>query len=654
MSLKPMTKSAVFTFSAAIVVAVVVYFLLPQPAMQGKGDATELLVASEQPALPHEAIAERNRGLLGMDECETPAASPLLMSVQMDQAIDDYLQLLVESGRSELEISLVRDLATITGVREQTPPGFDALGSRPSTREGAERRWTTPPSAGRLLTGLERQSLAEAFEKDGVSGVLSMAGGDPARLHARWGDETLLGHLIGRDSSQFGRLSHSELSELSLGVHELAAAVAHSSAADFRTLLSAASVSSSDVGELARIAALEGRPETLRELVHFGADLAQGGRSILDDLAATLRSGTSGRKAQYLDVVEQLVAAGDRPYLPSSVAMIDFRLPEAEVLTLHESTVTAAGSAPVQEAASGFVALLQDWSNRVDAAAAKAETCAARPRLASSAQSPSQSAGIVQRLNYQRELAKGVEQSAGHREAGRLFSGLEDALKASLESGELEPWRLETAENMVDLAYSGQWRQAVAAAEELQAFYPTLLEIALSQGAPAGVIAELVGQTGRLPDDAVMTVVSRSLNLKAWSGADEMMRYLADTAGLDLHYVDPTGHNAVTRAAEYFYDIPNLDQVNGDAFRVVKYLVDQSVTVKPTTQGLDALDRVLLKVVKTPETLGAGIGFLRYLVDRGAPVESSHRQLAGMLRTRDPASYTQLVDAVPELRASNI
>ena len=189
---------------------------------------------------------------------------------------------------------------------------------------------------------LERQSFVEAFDRNGVRGVLAVANGDLAPLHARWGDTTLLGHLIGRDGTRFGRLSHAGLTELSLGVHELVAVIeAPSSAVEFRRLLEAASVSDSQVNELARAAALHGRLHILRQSIDLGADPARDG-SILDDLAARLRPAPPDSTADYAEVVRLLVAAGDRPYLPGSLAVIQFRLPDVEPVTLAD------GSGPLQ------------------------------------------------------------------------------------------------------------------------------------------------------------------------------------------------------------------------------------------------------------------------------------------------------------------
>lgn len=45
----------------------------------------------------------------------------------------------------------------------------------------------------------------------------------------------------------------------------------------------------------------------------------------------------------------------------------------------------------------------------------------------------------------------------------------------------------------------------------------------------------------------------------------------------------------------------------------------------------------------------AGVGFARFLIEHGAPVEASHLELAGQLLAKDEEAYRRLVYAVPEL-----
>ena len=198
------------------------------------------------------------------------------------------------------------------------------------------------------------------------------------------------------------------------------------------------------------------------------------------------------------------------------------------------------------------------------------------------------------------------------------------------------------------LGSAGRWGEAKAVAEKFQLGYEHLLYRALSEGAPSDVIVELVESNGTLPDDAITTIASKSLNLKGWSGAAELARTLVQTHGLDVHFVDQQGRNALTIAAEYFYDIPGWD-ANRDSFELIEFLLDQSVTTKPDARSLDALDRILLAILDRPETVRAGIELLRYLIGRGAPVELSHRQVAQIISVSNAQAHARLIEAVPEL-----
>lgn len=144
-------------------------------------------------------------------------------------------------------------------------------------------------------------------------------------------------------------------------------------------------------------------------------------------------------------------------------------------------------------------------------------------------------------------------------------------------------------------------------------------------------------------------IAFHSRNLVGWSGAVELAETLVQTHGLDVHYVDVDGHNALTIAAEYFYDIPSWE-ADEDSLELIDFLLAHSVTTKPTAGGLDALDRVLLGILNAPrQKVDAGIEFLRHLIDRGAPVELSHREVAQMISVSDMDAHARLIEAVPEL-----
>lgn len=643
---RPLTLAAV----ALVVGGIALYAMLGGSAAK-PGEHVEATGASEEPEWTVAAVKGLDAGraeLAQADECDTLVASRWLVARQMENAVDDYIESLSESGRSDLEVALVRDLATTAGVSREVN-GIDVSRTRPSSRGSlgfgrSSARWLAPG---------EEHAFSEAFDQDGVRGILILHRADATALRARWGTTTLLGRLIRRGPERFQRLSGAELAELPIGTHELVAAIeADLPISDFEAFLEAASVSDDQFDELARTAALQGRAGIFRRMTDLGADPGRRG-SILDDLAVRLWSAPSARVGDYADVANLLIAGGARPHLPSSLAVIESRLPEANPLTLHSSTLALAQDPTLRTEATRFAELLLDWSKRVDSAEAIERRCSDRSRLESRRAPRSSSLGIAQRLNHQRNLSRRFEGSAEYKEAADLLAGLEDKLTAAIASGDLERWRLDAADRLSDLAHAGRWHEAIAAADELQDTYGVLLDIALSRGAPVDVIGELIDRSGEeMPADAIMTLVSGSLVLKSWSGADEIVAALAGSRGLNLHYVDPEGHNAVTFASEYFYDLSNLRQVNDDAFRLVQYLVGESVTMKPNPRGLDALDRVLLKVLETPQTLGPGVSLLRYLIDHGGAFEHSHRQIADMISNRDPGAYARLIDAFPELRSA--
>ena len=83
-------------------------------------------------------------------------------------------------------------------------------------------------------------------------------------------------------------------------------------------------------------------------------------------------------------------------------------------------------------------------------------------------------------------------------------------------------------------------------------------------------------------------------------------------------------------------------------WQLAAYLASHSVAVKPRPFGLDPLDRILIELAAGPNVPGR-IRFARFLIDHGAPVESSHLELAAQLYRADERAYRRLVELVPEL-----
>lgn len=223
--------------------------------------------------------------------------------------------------------------------------------------------------------------------------------------------------------------------------------------------------------------------------------------------------------------------------------------------------------------------------------------------LPRSANSPSADLGIAARLGYERVSELRRTTSPEYREAKRQLARAERVAKrvgkkAGDEASDQLDELLAGHDRMLDLGYAGRWEEATEAAAVIPRFgYEGLLGLALKQGAP----------------------------------------------------VDMDGHNALTIAAEYFYDLPSWE-ADRDSLEPIDFLLANSVTTKPTAGGLDALDRILLGILNTPrQTVGAGIDFLRHLIDRGAPVELSHREVAQMISASDTDAHARLIEAVPEL-----
>ena len=189
-------------------------------------------------------------------------------------------------------------------------------------------------------------------------------------------------------------------------------------------------------------------------------------------------------------------------------------------------------------------------------------------------------------------------------------------------------------------AIGGRWQEAIEAALDVDAvsrshLLADLLSLSLRRGAPIEVIEELIGlNDGLLPEDAVL-----GLSERHWNGAAGVARELIPH-GLDIHHVDGLGRNAFSSLARSY-------PVN---MEMAAFLAAHSVSPKPSPRGKDPLDLILSRMVRM-----AGVGrtefeFARLLVSIGAPIESSHRELAGRLAKIDPQDYRKLVSAIPQLQ----
>ena len=469
-----------------------------------------------------------------------------------------------------------------------------------------------------------------------MGGVFAAAGGDFSTLQARRGATTVLGGFIRRGIDHV----HDAMDAIvpaAFGAHELAITIEEGVALDhFKTLLDGSEM---DIGyNLARTAAINARPDILRVILDRGVDPTAPASSVLDDIALLL---PSPHQAAFSDVVAQLLGAGDRPFMPSTLAALRRWLPDAAATTLHPRAVHLLASPAIQESSTVLASLVGAWDERIDAARRVENRCAGFVAEASSA-SDRTGWSLAAKQHYEDELER--------RTNARLTANQEllDSALAQLQSPEdagLAEFA-ETMENMQALCVEGRWREAIALASDWPEAQPhaSLLDLALWKGAPLDVIVLLIERNGGLPQDAIM-----QLTRDPWPGAAGVAEELARRFGLNVAFVDGRGRNAFSNLSERFFSIPLLGGANTAAMEMAEFLADHSVSTAPSPRGLDTLDRVLLQVLDAPFTVRAATSFARFLLDIGAPVERSHRELMIMFADLDPEGYRRLVDAVPEL-----
>ena len=483
-----------------------------------------------------------------------------------------------------------------------------------------------------------RDRLLATYEARGLRGTFSYAANKPSVLQAEWGGTSLLGHFIRRDPPQLWEMLH-EVPAQAFGAHELAVAIEVGiSALDFEMLLNDSGVASdpTDAGidELARTAAVSARPDILRLLLGRGANVARAESSVLDDIALLP---PSAQNAALQDVVAQLVAAGDRPQRPSTLATFERRLPDLAVPPLHPVAARLLESPAVVELAAELEALWDELTVQVDAALDVERRCVvagAVPPASDRAQ-----LGFAARERYEDGL---VDDEAVEKEWQRLMDIFEE-MKTEPNMREMT----QAFDEMSAHADAGRWADAMAVASAWPDvdFAGFLLRDALSSGAPLQTIMDLVDLAGGLPDNAIL-----ELTRNPWPGGAAVAEALLQNYGMNVNSVGIEGRNAFGNVANRFFVMSVRGELNEPALELAKFLTAHSVPMHGTPYGLDALDRVLHKVASASFTVPAATVFARYLIDAGARVERSHLELMAAIRGSDPVVYERLVDAVPELR----
>lgn len=554
-----------------------------------------------------------------------PEGSSSLLREQRRLRIEGFLDRLGGALRREL----VADLA---GYRPQRQAVFES-GLSP----GMFWRYAPPsPPGQRRLSREEFRSLEQMRRRDGL---VELA--DASVFQSRWGVTTYAGYLIEEHGEAFHAALPMAAGAFPLGLHELAVAVrAGVAEAEFAALLAAVEVDLQTTwhngANLAKVAAIHNRPAILRALMARGVDPAAAlrwpaGRSVLDDVAARPQpEGADGTRA-LADVVRLLTAAGDRPYLPSTLATLAQWLPAASLPTLHPESEALLAS--LAGPATTVAAMDAEWTAKAATAAqlerqCQGETAAADAQYAAGFPRDS---SLAAKQRQQQALAAWAEQA-------------NEELRAQTErerGGEDQPLdavtpEIQRARDAIIMAVADdRWDDAIAVADQLGGHVPMLLLHGALADAPLGALLALLERNdGRLPRNAAEYLARRA-------DAAEIAAAL-EPYGLDLNYVDPRGRNA-------FGLLAATPLENDGAWRFAEYLASRSVPVKPSARGLDPLDLVLTRLVEYPRASGARIRFARFLIDHGAPVEPSHLELAAQLSLRSEDAHRRLLRVVPEL-----
>lgn len=182
------------------------------------------------------------------------------------------------------------------------------------------------------------------------------------------------------------------------------------------------------------------------------------------------------------------------------------------------------------------------------------------------------------------------------------------------------------------LAAQGAWQEALLVAEQLKAdkadAYEILFGLGLLHSAPWVLFESLINKGAMVPDSAIlMLTITDNIAL-----AELLFRF-----GLNLNYRDEFGYSAVANS------------VLNRAPNILRFLINQGVSVNEPTQGFDALDFALRDFsVKKKNAV-----YVEMLIKAGAKITTSHKQWVEDKFHTDLESYSYLVSYYPELASLN-
>ena len=568
-----------------------------------------------------------------LEDCVADLAKPESSSRLMAEQRKLHIERFLEGQGSPLEQALAADVASYRRESElREPPKRGGLPIRMYLTYGAPA-----PPAGHDLTFGEQRRLTEWINAAGVEALFADA---PPLLRSEWDDTSLIGHLIREHGEALFAALPAADGALPVGLHELAVAIQRGvTLANFVALADIANVDLAETWwngvNLAKMAAIHGRPDILRYLTSHGveptASRAWGRGSVFDDIASLPERSNDATLA---DVVEQLIAAGDRPYLPSTLATFDDWLPDVSMPALHPDAAAALLSPLVTEAARTVAAMDAEWTAKVDDATVLEQRCEEQLAAAEPTVEMFHGTDLASKQRHREVLEKREERWL--KEMGERAAAANDDVEPENDAAH----EADTRTRMFDAATDGRWREALALADQLGGnahFF--LLSIALLD-APVDVLVALAGRNNArlLLEDAIETLASYGRREDEVEVVEALMPF-----GLDIHHVDRLGRNA-------FHILARWDVEDESEWQLAEYLASKGVSVKPSPMGLDPLDRVLTRLLEHPRWGSeARIRFVRFLLDNGAPLESSHFELAESLSQANERTYRALLSEVPEL-----
>ena len=606
------------------------------------GPSDQAVLPAATPQTTDAAIEESDQSSVCDDLLSGTSGSRRLVAQLKQLHLRAFSESLRKVGYSRLQLQLVGDLA------DARLPPLDPLPSEYGFAFPAGYSLPEPEYAALSLEDRRRVSdVLEAPRSDLLVRELAV---DRTILQGAWRDDpfdpatTVLGQLIRSRGPDLHRFLDAVRDVVAFGLHELAVAIERGvSGRDFVKLLEHTDIDPGTAwadrrirrdNTLALVAALNLEPEVLSLLLQRGSDPSLGRRSVLDELPLE-RPWDHERTDNLEQVVRILLQTGDRPYLPSTLSAIEHWLSDLKEIALHPDAEFELATTEVVGPAQELRSLVGEWNRKVEEAVWVAENCLVPE------------AGEAVSIHGHRSLAAKTRQQEQLDEY-RSSRIAENAQAMRLRMQQFEPGVARLFDDVIEALAEGRWNEAIALVDEsgLAELHGSLLSTALSWGAESGVIEALIERNGgTLPPNAILMLAS-SQGEEAVAVANE----LRERRGLDLHFVNEYGMNAVSEATLQFWDTQlNSLVVDEKAARWLEYLASNSVTMKPSEIGLDPLDTVLLEMLRRPFANRPGVRVARFLIDHGAPIELSHRELVEHIAQTDFDGFRRLVKEVPEL-----